>query len=274
MATFSIVGSSTITVTGNAVMDKGRLLSIIGSSLVTINSAATLTRGRLFSIIGSSLVTIDSSATMLKRRLFIANTGNTTISVTSNSLTKTIVKLDQKIVASRLYTCVITGAADSLPDLTIPISSINISHNAGTTQSSIFITCPNGVDFSAGVIARKNGGIVITATDVFIDGTSESIDFIEYPISGFQSSQGAKRFSISIQGQVVITRTTVNAIVVPSVSFISLDASGAQRVRMDLNKDMLPGDILTLPDASTFVAGNISMLYGKDIMFMEVTKDA
>jgi hypothetical protein len=274
MATFTIVGSSTVTITGNAALTKGRLLAIIGSSTVTVTSAATMLKRRLFNIVGAGLVTIDSAATMLKRRLFTAVTGTTVITVSSSSLTKTIVELTQKVIASRIYVCTITGAADSLPDLEIPISSINISHNAGTTQSSMFITCPNGAGFSAGVIARKNGGIVITATDVFIDGTSESVDFDEYPISGFQSNQGAKRHSISIQGATTIVRTTVNAITVPSVSFISLDASGAQRVRMDLNKDMLPGDVLTLPDSSSFIAGNISMLYGKDIMFMEVTKNA
>ena len=274
MTTYSIVGSSTITITGNATMDKGHIYGIVGSSTITVTSAATLLKRRLFTIIGAGLITIDNVTAVLKRRLFTAVTGTTIITVSSSSLTKTIVKLTQKIVASRIYVCTITGAADSLPDFVIPISSINISHNAKTTLSTIFIVCPNGIDFSAAVIARKNGGIIITATDIHIDGTSDSIDFIEYPITGFQSSKGSKRFSISIQGAITITRTAVNAIAVPKISFVTLDASGAQRVRMDLNKDMLPGDVLTLPDASSFIAGNISMLYGKDIMFMEVTKDA
>lgn len=275
MATFSIVGSSTITITSAAVLDKGHIFGIVGASTVTVTSTSTLLKRHLFNIIGAGLITIDSVATLLKRRLFTAFTGTTTITVSSSTLTRKVSQLPQKIIASRLFTCKITGAADSLSDLEVPISNINIDHNATTGLSSIAVTVPNGPIYSDNIIARLNGGILITATDVYIDGNSDSIDFVEYPIGSIQSNEGARNFSVSLQGSVVNPiRTSVNAVNIFGVSFRPVNADGSSRIRSLMNKDVLPGDIITTPDNDTFSAGNIAMVIRTSNMFMEITKDA
>ena len=276
MAIFSIVGSVTVDVVVAATLLKRRVFQAdTGNTVIAVTPAATLLKRRRFvADSGNTTITVTPAAALLKRRSFTANTGNTLIKTVISALSKVIIPLPSGVVASRVFSCVITGAADSLPDLVIPISSLNISHNAGTSVSNMFIVCPDGPVFANGIIARSNGGIIITATDIYLDGTSDSTDLAEYAISGLQDNRGSKRHSISIQGAVTISRSFVNAIEVLNTTFTSLDKSGAMRVRMDMHKDMLPGDIITLPDLSTFAAGNISMVYNTSFMFMEVTKDA
>jgi hypothetical protein len=274
VTTYSIVGDSTVTITSNFSLLKYRRLGIIGSAVITLTSNSVLTKGRQFPFLGSSVFTLTSASTFFKYRRFQANTSASVITLSSFGNMRKISLLIQKVITSRLFTCVITGSADSLPDLTVPISNMTIDHKALTTLSSISVTVPNGPLYNTGIVARKNGGILITATDVYNDGTSDSINFIEYPMEGLESHEGARNFSLSVRGSVLIPRVSVNAITITGISYRPVDISGNSRIRCSMYKDLLPGDVVTTIDNDEFTAGNIAMVIRTENMFMEITKDA
>lgn len=230
-----------------------------------------------FSIVGDVTITVISASTLTKYRRITAVTGTSVINLTPTATMRKVTKIAKGGIVGRSYVCTITGVENGLTDLIIPVSTINIDHNFNakpTIKSFIMVVCPNGVVFSDGIIARKDGNIIITATEIFSNGDSESIDFESYPITGIQSYSGARNFSVTIFGGTSTTRSSVNSVSLTGFSFKNVDKDGGFRVRVELDKDVLPGDIVTLPDNTTFNAGNIAQVINPTLLYMEVTKDA
>lgn len=230
-----------------------------------------------FSIVGDVITTIISTATLTKYRRFVGATGISVITLVPAATMRKVSKIAKGAISGRTYICTITGAENGLDDLIIPVSTINIDHNFNnkpTINSSIMVVCPNGVVFSDGIIVRKDGNIIITATEIFSNGDSESAYSPPYPVTGIQSYRGSRNFSVSIFGGFSATRSSVNSVSLTGFSFKSVDKDGGFRVRVELDKDVLPGDIVTLPDNTTFNAGNIAQVINPTLLYMEVTKDA
>ena len=178
--------------------------------------------------------------------------------------------VSKPLINSRDIVCTITGAADSLDDLTVPISSISLRmDDAGL--SSLSVTCNNGAEYADDITARSNGGIIITTNEYYTDGTTDQTIAAEYPITSLNSYQGGKNFSVSLTGRVELQNFTTKKVPISGASFISTDELGNLRVRCDLDKDLLPKDTAILEDGAEIVVVSITQTITSKLMVMEIT---
>jgi hypothetical protein len=178
--------------------------------------------------------------------------------------------INKGFINSRRYLCTITGAADSLPDITVPISSINGSlSNAGT--SSYQIVVPNGAKYAADISARSQGGFIITAVELYNNGTTASTDSKEFKIDSITGYSGARSYSINLTGSYklsVIGGRTVN---IAGQSTLN-SSSGKLNFTCSLDKDLLPGDTVIPQVGNSFVVGKISVVINPQLQYMTITQ--
>lgn len=179
------------------------------------------------------------------------NVANSTISELTLNYVLPVVASATAVKVSRQYTCILTGAADSLDDITLPISSFNLDKTL-IGVSTLSVACPDGINFSAAILARPNGSLKITSTDIYTDG-SEVQDSVtqEYTLSYVGPSQGSSNFSVSLSGQTTLTNPTPGTETMIGESFIF---QGAIRVRGEINMNLTPGDTLNYSGGSFTVA--------------------
>lgn len=175
----------------------------------------------------------------------------------------------KKTIAGRRYYCTITGAADGLPDLVVPISSIN-----GTLRydglSSYLVVVPDGISYAADIAARANGGFIIDSEEIYTDGTSEITQSVEFNIESQRPDSGGRNFSVSIRGTSSVSNPTPKKLNVYGISFNSLDNSGKRRVRCEPNKDFLQGDTAVLPSGAEFAVELVTHIISATNQIMEL----
>jgi len=151
---------------------------------------------------------------------------------------------------SKIYDCIVTGDADSLTDITIPISSLDLDENQ-TGISSLTIVCPDGLNFASSILARPNGGLILSSYDLYSDGSSAlEKELDEFLITSISDSSGASSHSVSITGQVEILNPSPKTENIIGESFIFTNKDGTVRIRGSVNMLLLPGDTLTYSGGS------------------------
>lgn len=173
------------------------------------------------------------------------------------------------IVSSRYY-CTITGTADNTTDYVLPISSITTRFKGGEV-STITVVCPNGVDYASEILARSNGGIKISATEIYNDGSEDSSDWPEYAIDTIRSDKGARSFSVTLTGRGTRSYPFPKTLYLQGVSYIASQANGETTVRCDLDKDFNPGDTAILPDSTEIVIDAITHIITPTQRYMQLT---
>lgn len=154
------------------------------------------------------------------------------------------------ILASRKYTCVLTGAADSLSDLDIPISSINLDTNI-TATSSLTVICPDGLNLAEGILNRSNGGLILTSILVYSDGSEvDERTLTEFELSSISDYSGALSHSVSLTGQTDLTNASPVTVDLTGEFFIFTNLAGVVRVRSDVDIDLNPGDTINYSGGS------------------------
>jgi hypothetical protein len=191
------------------------------------------------------------------------------LAFTGNTPTYGYEQISKPLISSRRYKCTVTGAANSLPDVIIPISSIN-GRVTNDGVSTLSIVCPEGVNYAAAIEARAAGGFVIESVEDYSDGSSDSSLWVEYPITGVSSDRGAHNWSITISGSVTLTLGQARRLALLGVSYLAQSAAGKTRARCELDKDLLPGDVAMLDDGSEYTCSAITYVIGAAGRFMEV----
>jgi hypothetical protein len=178
----------------------------------------------------------------------------------------------KKTIISRRYTCTITGAADSLADVVIPISSINGRLNSSGV-SALNIVCPNGVDYAGAILARAQGSFIIAATEYYLDGSSEVSDSQEFGNLAIAYQQGSRNYSVSIRGERAVTlHNPARKIAIQGMSYTALQANGFRRLRCNNDKDFLPGDTAILPDGEEVLINVVTYVISAANHSMELSE--
>lgn len=193
------------------------------------------------------------------------------LTFTGNAPTLGYVVIAKPVVIGRRYKCTITGAADALPDIEIPISSIN-GRLTNDGMSSLSIVCPDGVGYAAAIAARSNGGLIIESIEDYADGSSASDFSVEYPITGYASDRGSQNWSITISVSTTLTLGQARRVNLKGISYLGRALTGKTRARCELDKDLLPGDVAMLDDGSEYTCGSITYVIGAAGRFMEVSQ--
>lgn len=177
----------------------------------------------------------------------------------------------KKTISKQNFIATLTGAADGVSDVIIPISSISGSIN-DVGNHSILIVCPDGFTYGGLISERLNGGFIITTIEVYTDGTSASVDSYEYALSTMASDRGARSFSISLRGTASILETEFDSYIGEGISILSVNTSGKYRVRLDYNSDIRPGDTLIIDDTTNITVGIVKYTISERNMYMTITE--
>lgn len=180
---------------------------------------------------------------------------------------------DRIATAKTVYLCVLTGAADGLSDLTLPMSSFQAWMRDGD-PSYLSVVVPSSVTYAADIAARSNGEIVISKGYKFTDDTEQMEEIIRSNYDSIRVDRGARSDSLTMTGYKTTSSSAPKERTLDGVSYYGLQADGKRRVRADLDLFLRVGDTAIYGDGATdyFVVGTISYFVGAEPvqMIMEV----
>jgi hypothetical protein len=133
------------------------------------------------------------------------------------------------------YTCVLTGSADGLSDLTLPISTFQARHKDDASSYGA-ITVPAGAQYADAIAARPNGEIVVT----WHQGTLDE-EALRFPPDDIRLDRGASSSTLSISGNYDAAARDPKLFTLTDVSYIAT-SSGSTRYRAAGRGDLRPGD--------------------------------
>lgn len=258
-------GDSSITLTAAAVLNVKR--NIVGSASIALASAATLAQYHLIgSISGNSGISLSAAASFLTyKRYSIA--GASGLAMLPGSLLQAYTPLAKKTISQRKYLCTFTAAGES--DIVIPVSSITGS--LSTLVSSVSVVVPNGVKYAAEIAKRAAGNLVISAIEIYTDGTSAQTDTQSFTVSSISQDKGGRSFSVTVRATATLTPASIpKRVDLQSVVYIRTNEQGKRKVRCGLDKDLLPSDLAALSADDDFIVDRITQVVNGPEMFMEL----
>ena len=133
------------------------------------------------------------------------------------------------------YHCKLTGAADGLDDLVLPISSFSVRHKEGD-YTSYQISVP-GIAMGAGIAARTHGQIVISQR---VAGEEEEL--LRGDLGDVRMDQGTTSATISISGNSTRPEPTKATYPADGLSYRYSTFTGENRMRIAPRAAIRPGD--------------------------------
>ena len=172
--------------------------------------------------------------------------------------------------AHRVFICVITGAANGVEDLEIPIASLQY-RLYGHGGSYLSVVIPNAVKNAAAVTARKDGQIVLFQGFIFADGVRELAEMARAGGIGIRHDTGGRNSSITLTAGEKITFSFDPTVPKRSGPLIStaLQADGKTRLRCAPVFGLFPGDTVQTPQGN-YQVDRISVSVGRNQATMEI----
>lgn len=168
------------------------------------------------------------------------------------------------------YYFTLTGAADGVADVEIPISSFSYRTRDGD-PSYLQVVVP-GIAYSAQIAARSNGDLRVEMA-YFIDGIQHHREILaEVDLESIRVDEGAFSRSISLTGH----RTGSFSAKIVTLYGVSYRAEygGKRRVRCaEPDMYLRPGDTVN-DNAESWVVGQVSTAAGRGVKWMEVVEAA
>lgn len=175
-------------------------------------------------------------------------------------------------VTQEVYRLIVTGAADGLESLTIPISSWQATAQAGDRSSYLQATIPAVMNLVDALQARSNGELILQKGFRFEDGTALFETIVRSDFSDFRFDRGPSRATGTVSGYRGGIQESTGEVVVQGVRSISL-AGGKYRVRCDIDLFLRPG-MTVLAGGESFKAAYINY-YANDVdRFCEIGERA
>lgn len=179
-------------------------------------------------------------------------------------------KLDA-IDLQQVYLLDITGAADGLEDLRIPVSSWQATSQADDRSSYLQAIIPAANDLLADIAARGNGDLVISKGFILSDGTTRTEEILRSSFGEFRYDRGPSRLTATVSGynsgQASQTSSTRTLSGVRSINY----TGGKYRVRCDIDLFLKPG-MTVLADGISFQASYINYFVSNEDKFCEVSE--
>lgn len=172
--------------------------------------------------------------------------------------------------SQRVFVCVITGSADGMEDLEIPISSLQFRlyrHGA----SHLSVAAPGAMQNIAPVEARKNGQIVLLQGFYHADGSRDLVEMARAGKISVRYDMGGRNSHITLAAGGKISFSfdpTIPKRSGPLVSY-SLQADGHIRIRCAPVFGLMPGDWIQTPQGS-YLVDRISVSVGRNQANMEI----
>lgn len=169
------------------------------------------------------------------------------------------------------YRCTLTGAADGLPDIVLPISSFQTRSRKNPRPSYLSVIVPNATLHLPYVIARPNGEIVIEQGRMYPDGI-EYDDLVRANYENFAYNEGARNSSITLTGHRTLPITLPQIVDLRGVSIQAQQQTGIRRVTAAVDFRARPGDTVKWA-GQQMTAGMIAIAVGQRTATMTITED-
>lgn len=149
--------------------------------------------------------------------------------------------------AAATYKCVLTGAADSLPDITLPLSYFEAIL---TDIFNSYVSCiiPDVASYEDETTSRPNGDIVIFTGYRLASGTELIEEILRVPFVDMVVSRGGRRESITITGRGVVAVGTSKERTARNVSSYIKQSDGKWKITSDVDFFLRCGDVFIYGD--------------------------
>lgn len=166
------------------------------------------------------------------------------------------------------YELVLTGDADGLSDLTVPISSFQARLRSGD-PSFLSVVVP-GTAHDAEINARSNGDLVIYMVKTLDSGNIIREEIARATLETIRLDEGEISQSVTLSGHKTLTFSN-KAVSLSGGSYKAV-TNGMLRYRCSPHIYLKPGDTVTV-DGSTFIADSITISISVDQQTMEVAEE-
>jgi len=175
----------------------------------------------------------------------------------------------QSINPSVIYTGLITGAPDSLPDFDLKFSSFQARRVSGR-PSYLSMVIPNGFDSITEISNRPNGELVINML-VSESGVLNSYEIMRANYETLRGDQGSEKYSLTLTGHKQVTYSTPKTVTLEGSTYRST-VDGKIRHRSVPDKELNPLDTANI-NGESFVVGEIVLAVGASFQTMEIVEN-
>jgi len=180
------------------------------------------------------------------------------------------ISANQRVSLQNVYLCVLTGDADGVADLIIPMSSFQSTMRDGD-PSYLACVIPNSIDYIAAIQARTHGDIVVRKGYRFSDGTTQTEEICRVDYESLQIDRGGRSDSATISGHKTTSSTSPKNINLAEVSYYGLQANGKRTYRAAPDLFLRVGDT-AIYGAESITVGQISYQASTRQAIMQVTE--
>lgn len=141
------------------------------------------------------------------------------------------------------YSVTLTGAPNSLADLPLKPSSLNMTINVGTSYASVIIQASaSAID---DIAARIDGNLVITRAIHYSDGTQGvSAEILNMPFEDFDHTEGARNFSATLKARGTFSNASPITHQADAAEAVGKNSAGEIVFSMGGQSEALAGDSL------------------------------
>jgi len=169
-----------------------------------------------------------------------------------------------------IFQCILTGAADGLDDLIIPISSFQSTVRDGDPT---YLACviPDSINYIADISARTNGDIIIKQGYKLYDGSIQAEEIIRVDYENLQDARGGRSASATISGHKTTSSSSPKSVELEEVTYYGLQVNGKRTFRAKPDIFLRVGDTAVYGTESIII-GQISYTVDTRQAIMQVTE--
>ena len=188
--------------------------------------------------------------------------------------TRWAIPADQLPAAAIIYTLTLTGDADGLDDIVIPMSLFQTRLNAGGIHY-LSASIPNSLVWADKIAARPSGQWVVHKGYRYRLGSGEYQDvlaeIVRVDYSSLSWTRGSSGDSATITGNSTVAVLASKTVDVTGVQYAALDTDGKRRIRCEMSLWLAPGDLCRWFNGQ-MVAGEITHRVDDTAAWMEVVE--
>lgn len=180
-----------------------------------------------------------------------------------------IIEPSTTIPSTTIYEFVLTGDNDALPDIVIPIASLQARYRDGN-QSWLSVVVPDAVIYADDITARPNGDMVLYRGVRYFDGSEQLVKIITVAMDQVSDDWGGTSRSVTLSGHGEFVNQSPKPIELEDVTYRA-SGTGKKRFRSNLDLNLRPGDTAVF-DVEEIVVANITYTVDTSQETMEITE--
>lgn len=170
-----------------------------------------------------------------------------------------------------VYLLVLTGAADGLAEVTLPLASFDARWKDGE-PSYLSAVVPNAYAYAQAIADRPNGDLVLRRGVRLPDGRFQTAEIGRVNLDTIADDRGGRSASITLSGHKTESAATGKTVTLRGVSYRHT-GTGPRRYRCAPDTFLRPGDTAEFPElGESMVVGSLSYSVSAGRETLEVTE--